>query len=514
MKRISNSDLLIGLTCPYPEVQEAYLSYVLEKWLTSKSYGPQNWEQVIEIQNFLPENLLLFVQRKIVDFLPRLIARTKSVNFTKIEMVLKYKWNPVLGMKFYFDVAYAALLNLDTYPYAGIKPVSKKLLVEKMQNILALIEDVAPWKHLFSVYAVSTSCLKAFSFWLQKQEKESLLDFEIVQVLYEKAKQKPQLAKQLFDVSLYIIGNFRGYMGEAVRDLSDFCVCYPTFYKSLESYLFKNFDRYFWKLNPYDFRQPMKYYQEMTEHLISCNLHFSIAWKMKIVQKMLNQADNRGIVIYLLDNLKAIYGYQIENVDEAYLKAIKTGLKKKEVDGSDVLNIVNTMASGPIFGRERWWKNFAQYPLAWQKTMVMVYSSQKLSEKFLANTYFALVRMNKENPWLFDDFEQLVSSILTKSWNIEGQEIKSFFDVFADMPYAETTASYIKRGFLKLLPIANDEQIRSLQVLKVWLSEYACVFDCVEFTQKLEELAAKEEEKRKKEQEDWKEIDRLLSKLR
>lgn len=511
MKRISNSDLLEGLTCPYEDVKEAYLVFALQKWLTSKNYGPKDWTQVKELQEFLPSNLCKSLQSKIEDFLPKVITKTKGLDFSKVDCLLQSELH--LGQDFLFAIAYATLINLDLYPNAGINRLPKKAMIKKLQNKLSEIEDMAAWGALFSLGKLSPSGLEAFSSWARNQEKESLLDVPVIWVLCEQAKTQARFAKQVFEISLYLIKNFKGFLNEAVECLDDFCSCYPMFQRPLENFLLKNFDRYFWGLEPFPYRNPLQYYKDMMEHLTSRKLHLSLSWKMKIVQKMLNQTDNKEIVIYLLDKLKMIYGYQIEDVDEAYFKAITTGAKKKAIDGNEVLDIVNTMASGPIFGREHWWENFAQYPLAWQKTMVMVYSSEKLSDRYLANAYFHLVRMNQENPQLFDDFEKLASSFLAKKWDVSKQEVRRFFDVFADMPYAETAASYIQRGFLKLLHIADDKQIHSLQALKEWQPEYASVFDCAELSEKLAELAAKDEEKRKKELEDWKEIDRLLSKL-
>ena len=513
MKRISNSDLLEGLTCPYEEVKEAYLIFALEKWLTSRNYGPKEWKQVKELQDFLPEDLRDYLQSKTETFLPKVIAKTKGIDFTKVKLVTDFQWWPTLPDDFSYRAAYAALINLDTYPNAGYKQQPKDVLVDQLQEQLLEVKKIYDWEHWFSDLGISRSTLQAFKLWLEKQEKESDQSFDVVQVLCEIAKAKPQFAQEIFDISLYLIGNFREYMNTAVKCLDRFCLNYPKFRQPLAKFLLKNFDRYLWKLEPFDHRTPLPYYKALMEHLTQDNLHFSVSWKMKIMQKVLKLTDDKAVVLCVIDHLKYIYDYQPENVDEAYLKAIETALKKKNVNAADILAIVCAFAKGSLFRRENWWKNFAQYPLSWQKTMVMVYSSSKLSDRYLADAYFSLVRMNKENPWLFDDFEKVASSFLAKKWDVSKQEVRKFFDVFDDMPYAETTASYIQRGFLKLLQLINDEQIRSLQVLKMQLPDYACVFDCAELSEKVKELEAKEEEKRKQEQQDWKEIDRLLSKI-
>lgn len=513
MKRISNSDLLAGLTCPYEEVKEAYIIFALEKWLTSRNYGPKVWKQVKDLQDFLPEDLRDYLQSKTETFLPKVIAKTKGIDFTKVKLVTDFKWWSTLPDDFSYRAAYAALINLDTYPNAGYKQQPKDVLVDQLQEILLDINKIYAWEHLFSDLGVSHSTLQAFKRWLEKQENDSDQSFDVVQVLCEAANAKPQFAQEIFDISLYLIGNFREYMNTAVKCLDRFCLNYPKFRQPLAKFLLKNFDRYLWKLEPFDHRTALPYYKALMEHLTQDNLHFSRDWTMKIVQKMLKQTDDRGCILCVIDHLKYIYDYQPENVDEAYLKVIKTTLKKNEISADFVLDVVKTFAENLLFGRRNWWKNFAHDPLAWQKTMAMVYSSSKLSDRYLANAYFSLVRMNKENPWLFDDFEKLASSILAKKWDVSKQEIKSFFDVFADMSYAETTASYIQRGFLKLLQLTEDKQIRSLQGLQKSLPDYACVFDCAELFEKVNELEAKEEEKRKQEQQDWKEIDRLLSKI-
>lgn len=511
MKRISNSDLLEGLTCPYEDVKEAYLVFALQKWLTSKNYGPKDWTQVKELQEFLPSNLCKYLQSKIEDFLPKVITKTKGLDFSKVDCLLQSELH--LGQDFLFAIAYATLINLDLYPNAGINRLPKKAMIKKLQNKLSEIEDMAAWGALFSLGRLSPSGLEAFSSWAQNQEKESLLDVPVIWILCEQAKTQARFAKQIFEISLYLIKNFKGFLNEAVECLDDFCSCYPMFRKPLENFLLKNFDRYFWRLEPFPYRNPLQYYKEMMEHLTSRKLHFSITWKMKIVQKMLNQAEDRAIIIYLLDHLKVIYGSQIDDVDEAYFKAIKTGLKKKNISGDDVSDIVNTMASGPIFGREHWWKNFAQYPLAWQKTMVMVYSSEKLSRCLLARAYFSIVRMNQENSELFADFEQLASCMLTKEWNISNQDILSFFEVFRWSSYSESTFSYMKRGLCKLLQIAGDLQIEELKGLKKMLPQYAKILEMPELKAKFAEIAEKQMQQQKAEAERKKEIAFLLAKL-
>ena len=513
MKRISNSDLLVGLTCPYEEVKEAYLIFALQKWLTSKNYGPQNWKQIKDLQEFLPEDLCEYLQDKIEVLLPKTLAKTKGLDFAKVKLVTDFKWWPTLPDDFTYQAAYAALINLDAYPNAGYKKLPKDVLVDQFQETLLDINKIYLWENLFSALGVSRSTLQAFRRWLEKQENDSDQSFDVVQVLCEAANAKPQMAQEIFDICLYLIGHFRDYMNKAVKCLDRFCLNYPTFRQALSNYLLKNFDRYLWKLEPFDHRTPLPYYKAMMEHLTQDNLHFPISWKMTIVQKILKQTDDRTCILCVIDHLKYIYDYQPENVDDAYFKAIKTVLKKNEISADFVSDVLKNFAENFLFRRRNWWKNFAHDPLAWQKTMVMVYSSSKLSDRYLANAYFSLVRMNKENPALFADFEKLASSLLNKKWDVSKQEIRRFFDALGDMAYDETTAQYIQRGFLKLLQLADDEQIRSLQVLEKQLPEYACVFDCVEFSERLKELEAKEEEKRKQELQNWKEIDRLLAKL-
>ena len=513
MKRISNSDLLEGLTCPYEEVKEAYIIFALQKWLTSRNYGPKVWKQVKDLQEFLPSDLREYLQSKTETFLPKVIAKTKGIDFTKVKLVTDFQWWPTLPDDFSYRAAYAALINLDTYPNAGYKQQPKDVLVDQLQEQLLEVKKIYDWEHWFSDLGISRSTLQAFKLWLEKQEKESDQSFDVVQVLCEIAKTKPQFAQEIFDISLYLIGNFREYMNTAVKCLDRFCLDYPKFRQPLANFLLKNFDRYLWKLEPFDHRTALPYYKALMEHLTQDYLSFSISWKMKIVQKMLKKTDDRGCILCVIDHLKYIYDYQPENVDEAYLKVIKSALKKNEISADFVLDVVKTFAENLLFGRKNWWKNFAHDPLAWQKTMAMVYSSAKLSDRYLANAYFSLVWMNKENPMLFADFEKLASSLLNKKWEISGQKIGDFFDVFDDMAYDEKTAQYIQRGFLKLLQLAEDKQILSLYVLKDCLPDCACVFDCAELSEKVNELEAKEEEKRKQEQQDWKEIDRLLSKL-
>lgn len=71
----------------------------------------------------------------------------------------------------------------------------------------------------------------------------------------------PQYAKEVFDISLYVIRNFQGYKSRAVKKLDDFCLRYPMFRKRLESFLLKNFKSYFWKLMPFPHRNFLQYYQ-------------------------------------------------------------------------------------------------------------------------------------------------------------------------------------------------------------------------------------------------------------
>lgn len=512
MKRISNSDLLAGLTCPYEEVQEAYLIFALEKWLTSQNYGPQSFAEVEKLQSSLPTDTLRFVRENVKLFLPKLIVKTKGIDFAKVDWLLQDELR--LGKDFSFSIAYATILNLDTYPNAGLNRMPKARLVEQMQNELSKIDDMAFWEALFSLGKLSHSGLKAFSSWVQNQEKESLLDIPLIRILCEKAKIQACFAKKVFELSLYLISNFRGYINEAVVNLDEFCQSYPMFRKRLENFLLKNFDRYFWKLNPYPHRVPIEYYKEMMEHLIKYDLHFSINWKMKIVQKMLNQAEDRAVVIYLLDNLRKIYDFQVEKADGAYFEAIKTGLNKKEISGSDVLGIVNSFAHGSLFNASGpWWRKFAEYPLAFQKTMVMVYSSSKLLENYLMQAYFSLVQMNQANPWLFDDFEKLALSILAKKWEINGQQIVSCMKVFQYSPYSDAKFSYIEQGICKLLKIADDKQIEALKELKSILPFYDKISEIKDLQEKWSEIEAKKAQEEIKRQEDWKEIDRLLSKL-
>lgn len=512
MKRISNSDLQAGLTCPYEEVKEAYLIYALEKWLTSQNYGPQSFAEVEKLQSSLSADLLGFVRDNVKVFLPRLIARTKGIDFAKVDWLLQDEVH--LGKDFSFSIAYVTLLNLDAYPNAGLNRIPKKCLVEQMQNVLSKIDDMEVWERLFSLNKPSLLGLDTFSAWMQNQEKESCLDNSVVYILCEHAKIHACFAKKVFAISLYLIGNFRGYITEVVEILNDFCQCYPMFRKKLENFLFKNFDRYFWKLNPYPHRVPLEYYKEMMEHLTSRKLSFSLSWKMKIVQKMLNQAEDRAVVIYLLDNLRKIYDFQVENADEAYFEAIKTGLCKQEIRGNDVLDIVNSFANGSIFNASGpWWRKFAEYPLAFQKTMVMVYSSSKLPENYLMQAFFALVQMNQANPWLFDDFEKLALSILAKNWEINGQKIVSCMKVFQYSPYSDAKFSYIEQGICKLLKIADDKQIEVLKELKSILPFYDKISEIKDLQEKWSEIEAKKAQEELKRKEDWKEIDRLLSKI-
>lgn len=513
MKRISNSDLLVGLTCPYEEVKEAYLIFALQKWLTSKNYGPKVWKQVKDLQEFLPEDLRGYIQSQIEVLLPKIIAKTKGINFAKVKLVTDFQWWPAMSDDFTYQAAFAALINLDAYPKAGYKKLPKDVLVDQLQETLLDINKIYAWEHLFSDLGVSHSTLQAFKRWLEKQENDSDQSFDVVQILCEAANAKPQFAQEIFDISLYLISNFREYMNTAVKCLDRFCLNYPTFRQALANYLLKNFDRYLWKLEPFDHRTPLPYYKAMMEHLTQDNLHFSLSWKMKIVQKMLAQTQDEKNVLFLIDNLKNIYDYQPENVDEAYFKAIKTALKKNKVSADDVLDVVKAFAQGPLFRRENWWKNFTQYPLAWQKTMVMVYSSSKLSDKYLADAYFSLVWMLQANPLLFDEFEKLVSGILAKNWSVTNQDIKSFFEPFQQSDYSEITFRNLGRGIRKLLKFADDKQIEELNGLQNMLPQYAKLWKMSELKTRLAEIAAKEEEKRQKEQQDWKEIDRLLSKI-
>lgn len=511
MKRISNSDLLVGLTCPYEKVKDAYLVFALQKWLTSKNYGPKDWKQVKELQEFLPSNLCKSLQSKIEDFLPKVIAQTKGLDFSKVDWLLQSELH--LEQNFAFAIAYAALLNLDAYPNAGFNRLPKKAMVKQLQDELCNIEKVETWENLFAQNNISQATLDAFASWLKSLEKDSYQNLAVIQTLSEKSKKSPQFAKKVFEISLYMIGNFRGFMDVAMESLDDFCQCYPMFGKSLENFLLKNFE-HFLRLNLVYFRSPLQCYREMMEHLTSRKLSFSLSWKMKIVQKMLNQAEDRAVVIYLLDNLRKIYDFQVENADEAYFEAIKTGLCKQEIRGSDVLDIVNGFANGSLFNASGpWWRKFAEYPLAFQKTMVMVYSSPKLPENYLMQAFFSLVQMNQANPWLFDDFEKLALSILAKNWEINGQKIVSCMKVFQYSPYSDAKFSYIKQGICKLLKIADDKQIEALKELKSILPFYDKISEIKDLQEKWSEIEAKKAQEELKRKEDWKEIDRLLSKI-
>lgn len=512
MKRISNSDLLVGLEYPNQEVQKAYLTFALKKWLTSKSYGPQCFDEVMELKELCPPQVYKLFSENTVELLPNLIAEMKRIDFAKIDLLMQNDWK--LGKIFSFKIAYAALINLDAYPNAGFNRLSKKTMVEKWQKELMKIEDMEVWECLLSLGELSHSGLKIFSSWLQKQEKESHVDFSVVRILCDKAKIQACFAQRVFNLSLYLIGNFRGFMNEAVKILDDFCSCYPMFRKSLEKFLLKNYNRYFWKLEPYPHRNPLQYYKEMMEHLTSECLHFSISWKMKIVQKMLNQAENRAIVLLLLDNLKLIYDFQVNRADEAYFEAIKTGLKKKKDCDDEVLSIVISFAKGTIFNTSGlWWKEFAKYPMAFQKTMALVYSSNKLSECGLAQAYFALVFMHQKNPNLFDDFEKLAVSILAKNWDVSNQDLISFFYPFQWCPYDEATSHYLLLGCKKLLQIAQNQQAFNLWRLKFLIPLYAKILENEDLKSLFDEIEKRQLLQQKEEEEKQKEIALLLAKL-
>ncbi len=506
MRRISNSDLLTGLTCPYLNVQNVYLKYALKKWLTSKNYGPQTYEEISKLRSSLSKELQIFVSGEIFDVLPKLIAVTKGLDFAKIDLLLQYNWG---NDTFHYKIAYASLLNLDAYPNAGFNRLPKKTMVEKMQKVLSKTQDLYDWYKLFDNFAVSATVLAVFANCLKKFEKESRQDFDVIVALSEKAEDYPQYAKEMFNISLYILKNFIGSFRIAVRCLDDFCQNFPMFQKPLENFLLKNFDRYF--LNPYEYRISLQYYREMVMHLSNDGLHFPISWKMKIMQKMFRENKDAKITTYLLSSLNAIYDYSIENVDEVYYDTLVKLQRQKLVKDEVVFEAVQNFSKISIFKASSFeWKKFAEYPLPWQKAMLMAYTLPDLPEAYLAQAYFALVFMHQKNSSLFDDFENLASEILAKKWKVEKQDLRNFFEPFQWSPYDETTFSYLQRGFKKLLSVAEDRQVGNLMHLKYMIPLYAKVIDEGGLKEKIAEIEERQAQKREKQE---KEIAFLLAKL-
>lgn len=70
MKRISNSDLLIGLEYPNQEVQKAYLTYALKKRLTSKNYCPQSFDEIRELYALVSPKVKMVFDGNVRKMLP------------------------------------------------------------------------------------------------------------------------------------------------------------------------------------------------------------------------------------------------------------------------------------------------------------------------------------------------------------------------------------------------------------------------------------------------------------
>ena len=465
MKKISDSDLLIGLTYYDKRVYQAYFDFMFQNWLTSKFYGPQTAPEIQALYDKLPQNLQERVQLEAIHRFPMVVAQAKSPDWAKVELVLSGALKD--NLLFLQEVAFATLLNADCFFGGGINYGHKTAALALAKKYLQNISDLKHWANLFARFGASGSVLELFEIFLLSGAADKQDVFFVIKILTDAALKNSQYAAKIFEICLYIMAHFDGNMREAVKWMDVFCQKYSPFADKLQHFLLKHLDRYFSNLDfPYQGGK-IASLRSLMEHLSQDDLALPRTWKMKLIQNLLKQHDTKENVRFVLSGLNGIYNYKIEAVDEEYYLFVRKALKKYPQLISDQYENIKNFETVSIFRRVPMsWEKLSCYSVFWQKTLILVY--QKAADNFvpevLAETYFALIYMlHCYGEHSVAQGVRILPKILKKDWQINS--LQSLIPILKALGKVDLNASlcrFLAKGTEKLVPLLNVEQTQEL----------------------------------------------------